>query len=169
MSNTKNLRDTEAIMKLKEMAKEIDICLFCTDLQGDGSTARPMSTQGVDDNGDIWFFSDKNSDKNREVQADSRVQLFYSHPPKNSFLVVNGEASVEYDKEKIRELWTVHAKAWFTEGVDDPNISLIRVKVDKAHYWDVKGSKMINFFKYVASIATGKELIDAEEGQINVK
>lgn len=166
MSTTKNLHDSQGIKKLQEMAKEIDICLFCTDLNGDGSTARPMSTQGVDDNGDIWFFSAKDSDKNREVQQDSRVQLIYAHPPKSSFLVVNGEATVEYDRQKIHELWKPHAKAWFTEGEDDPTLSLIRVKVNSAHYWDVKGNKMINFFKMIASMATGKELIDAEEGNI---
>ena len=66
MSTNKNLQHSEAAKKLKELVEDIDICLFCTDLQNnDGLTARPMSSQKVDEEGNIWFFSDKNSDKNR--------------------------------------------------------------------------------------------------------
>ncbi len=170
MSNPVNLAQQEAVKKLKELAEDIDICLFCTNLKtDDGSTCRPMSTAQVDDNGDIWFMSAKDSDKNRDIKKDNKVQLFYSHPGKSSFVVVNGNASISQDKKKIEELWNPLNKAWFKEGKDDPNISLIKVSNINAYYWDTKGNAMINFFKMVASAATGKTLIDAEEGALNVK
>ena len=170
MSNPVNLVRQDAIKKLQELIEDIDMCLFCTDLQtGDGSTCRPMSTQQVDDNGDVWFFSPKDSDKNKEIQKDSRVQLFYSHPGKSSYLVVNGTAVISEDKQKIASLWTPLAKTWFKEGKDDPNISLIKVTNINAYYWDTKGNRMINFFKMIASVATGETLIDAEEGALQVK
>lgn len=163
-----NLRNQEGIQKIKQLATEIDICLFCTNIKVDqGETTRPMSTQGVDEDGTIWFFSDRNSIKNKEIQHDKNVHLYYSHPGKSSFMVLNGEAEIVFDKEKVEELWTPHVKAWF-EGKDDPNISLLKVTPTDAYYWDVEGNKMINFFKYIASIATGAELIDAKEGNINI-
>ena len=77
MKNAENKVRQEAVKKLQEMADEINICLFCTGLKtGDGATTRPMGTQKVDDSGDIWFFSAKDSDKNREIQEDKHVQLF---------------------------------------------------------------------------------------------
>ena len=170
MDNKINLEQQQAVKKLRELAKDIDMCLFCTNLKrDDGATCRPMSTQEVDDNGDIWFFSGKDSDKNREIAADKKVQLFYSHPGKNSYMVVNGEASISTDKTKIDELWSPLVKAWFTEGKEDPNISLIRITNINAYYWDTKGNRMINFFKMVASAATGKTLVDAEEGALYVR
>jgi general stress protein 26 len=170
MSNTGNVQQQEAIKKLKELAKEIDTCLFCTNLAtNDGGTARPMGTQQVDDNGDIWFFSGKDSDKNHEIAEDPKVQLFYAHPAKSSYMVVNGTASISTDKNKIEELWSPLVKTWFKGGKDDPNISLIRVSNVNAHYWDTKGNRMINFFKMIASVATGTTLVDAEEGSIHVK
>ena len=170
MSNPVNLQQQDAIKKLKELAEDINICLFCSNLKtDDGATCRPMGTQHVDDNGDIWFFSPKDSDKNKEIQEDDHVQLFYSHPGKSSYMVVNGTAAVSYDKQKIADLWTPLVKTWFKGGKDDPNISLIRVSNVNAYYWDTTGNKMINFFKMVASVATGKTLIDAEEGALNVK
>jgi general stress protein 26 len=170
MNQPDNLQQQEAIAKLKELAKEIDTCLFCTTLATqDGATARPMSTQEVDDNGDIWFFSGKDSDKNREIAKDGKVQLFYGHPGKSSYMVVNGVASISSDKGKIEELWSPLVKTWFQGGKEDPNVSLIKVSNINAYYWDTKGSKMINFFKMVASVATGKTLVDAEEGSIRIK
>lgn len=170
MAIINNLQQQEAVVKLKELAEDIDICLFCTHLDSnDGSTARPMSTKKVDEEGNIYFISARDSDKNREIQEDKRVQLYYSHPSKSSFLVVTGDASAFYDRQVIEEIFSALDKTWFKEGKDDPNISIIKVKPVVAYYWDTKGSKMINFFKMIASVATGKTLLDAEEGKLAVK
>jgi general stress protein 26 len=167
--STKNLASLEAVDKLKELVETIDICLFCTNLKtGDGATTRPMSTQEVDEEGNLWFFSDINSDKNREIKNDKRVQLFYSSPGKNSYLVVNGDAEIVIDRKKVEELWSPLVKTWFKEGKDDPNISILKVVPTSAYYWDTEGNRMINFFKMIASVATGKTLVDAQEGNINV-
>lgn len=163
-----NLRNQEGIDKIKELAKGIDMCLFCTNIkEGDGESTRPMSTQGVDDDGTLWFFSDKTSLKNAEIEADPIIRLYYSKPSDSSFMVLNGQAEILFDREKIEELWSVHVEAWF-DGKDDPNISLIKVTPTSAYYWDVEGNKMVNFFKYIVSIATGAELIDAKEGNIKI-
>ena len=169
MENKEHLLQADAVKKLKELAEEINICLFCTNLKtNDGATCRPMGTQQVDENGDIWFFSAKDSDKNREIDQDNKVQLYYSHPGKSIYMVVNGTASISTDRAKIEALWSPLVKTWFKEGKDDPAISLIRVSDISAYFWDTKGNKMINFFKMVASVATGKTLVEAEEGTLKV-
>jgi general stress protein 26 len=169
MNNPANLNAQQGIDKLRELVKEIDICLFCTNLKtDDGSTCRPMSTQEVDDEGNLWFFSDVNSDKNREIKADKHVQLFYSHPGKSSYMVINGEAAIIIDRNRTEEIWSPLVKTWFKGGKDDPSLSIIKVNVKSAYYWDVEGSKMINFFKMLASVATGTTLVDANEGAIKV-
>ena len=169
MNTTENLNNKEAIDKLKSLVDDITICLFCTDLKtDDGSTCRPMSAIKVCDQGNIWFFSEKDSDKNKAIASDKNVQLFFSHPAKGSYLVVNGEAEIILDKTKIEELWTPVAKIWFKEGKDDPTISIIKVKPSNAYYWDTDGNQMINFFKMIASVATGKNLVTGNEGAITL-
>ncbi|MEO7209683.1 MAG: pyridoxamine 5'-phosphate oxidase family protein [Chitinophagaceae bacterium] len=165
----KNLFDEEGIDKLREIVDKIDICLFCTHPETtDGATCTPMSAQEVDDEGTVWFFSGKNSDKNKEIEKDGKVQLFFSHPARNSYLVLNGEAEISFDKAKIDYLWSPLVKAWFKEGKEDPNISLIKVKTNSAYYWDVDGNRMINFLKMAASAIVGQNLVDSEEGNIKV-
>ena len=169
MNNTENLNSKEAIDKLKSLVNDIMVCLFCTDLKtDDGSTCRPMSTIKVCDQGNIWFFSEKSSDKNKAIAKNKEVQLFFSHPGKSSYMVVNGAAEIILDKTIIDELWTPIAKIWFKEGKEDPNISVIKVTPNKAYYWDTDGNRMVNFLKMVASVATGTNLVSGNQGALKV-
>ncbi len=169
MSQLSFLQDKEAIRKLQGLATEISICLFCSGSDSnENEGCRPMATAGVDEEGTIWFISDRDSEKNKDIAADPRVKLYYSHPGKSSFLVVSGEAEIVYDREKVRELWNPLDKAWFKEGEDDPAVCLISVRPEHAHYWDTRGNKMINFIKMVASVATGTALAGGEEGSLRI-
>ncbi len=60
-----------------------------------------MATSGVDEEGTIWFMSARNSEKNQEIALDPHVKLYYSHPGKNSFLIVTGMADIVYDRGKV--------------------------------------------------------------------
>lgn len=169
MDDKKNLAAQAGVEKLKELVDSISICLFCTNLKtDDGSTTRPMSTQEVDDEGNFWFFSGIDSDKNREVKENKNVQLFFADPSKSTYLVVNGEAEVIIDHEKFEQYWNPLVKTWFKGGKDDPNLSLLKVVPNTSYYWDVDGNRMVNFVKMIASVATGKNLVTSEEGSITI-
>src|ERR1700748_1079171 len=88
MKQQEFLEDRDAIKKLQDLATEINICLFCSGISEEDETGcRPMATAGVDEEGTIWFLSDRHSEKNKEIQADPRVTLYYAHPGKNMFMV----------------------------------------------------------------------------------
>ena len=148
MGEIKNLTADNAVEKIREIAKDANICMFVTDLSSLPLAGRPMATQEVDDEGNIWFMSNINSDKNRQVENDSQVQLFYSHTSKYEYLSVFGKAEIVNDRSKIEELWTPMAKTWFENGKDDPNISLIKLIPEDAYYWDTKNNKMVSLIKF---------------------
>jgi general stress protein 26 len=168
MGDTKDLEREEAKKKLKEMAEGIDFCMFCTKLGHFPFDSVPMSTREVDKDGNIWFMSKLTSDKNKAIMEDNRVQLLYALPGKSHFLSVSGRAKVLKDEEKTEELWTNFAKAWFTEGKNDPELTLLKVEPESAHYWDTKHGKMIAMVIYATAAITGKEFDDGVEGQIKV-
>ena len=164
MGDVKNLAGTNAAKKIKELVKDIDTCMFCT-YKGGKITARPMSTAKVDEHGDIWFLADKNSEKIKEIHADHKVELFYGEGH-DKFLSVHGKATVSHEKARIKELWTPIAKIWFTEGVDDPNINVLKVSVSEGYYWDTKHGKMVEMAKMAAALVTGKTMDDGIEGKL---
>jgi general stress protein 26 len=169
MDNINNLNHEKAIEKLQDLIDDINVCLFCTNIKHDNvSNCRPMSPQKTDNDGNLWFFSDKTSEKNKEIEQDNHVQLFFSSPSKNSYLVINGTAEIIFDRQKTEELWSPLMKTWFEEGKDDPKISILKVRPENAYYWDTQGNRMWNFLKLIASAATGTNLIDSEQGSLDV-
>jgi general stress protein 26 len=166
MGDRKDLTGKEALLKMKELAEEIKICMFCTHPKGE-LEARPMTAQQVDEQGNVWFLSDKDSTKNFDLEANSHVDLLFGQG-QAKFLSLHGEASVLYDKEKIKELWTPIAKIWFTEGVDDPRISVIKLSVKNGYYWDTKHGKAVETAIMIAAFISGKTMDDGIEGKLTV-
>jgi general stress protein 26 len=168
MGDTKNLAQQEGIEKMKELAEAARICHFVTGLNTTPLTSRPMATQEVDDEGNFWFLSKLSSHKNEEIDDDPEVQLFYSNNASSEYLTVFGYAEIIRDRKKLEELWNPMVKAWFTEGKDDPEVSIIRVRPVDAYYWDTKTNKLISLMKIAASTITGKTMDDGVEGQIKI-
>lgn len=167
--NVQNLSGQEAINKLKELIKSESICFFCTHLMQQPINTRPMSTQKVDDEGNVWFMSSIKSGKNEEIVDNNSVQLFYSNSANYEFLSLFGTATIYTDREKIYEMWTPFAKAWFKDGKDDEDISLIKVTPQSSYYWDTKNNKIISMIQMLASIVTGSAPDDGVEGLLKIK
>ncbi len=168
MGDIKNLIDGDAVQKIKQLAMDADIALFATNILTIPTSVRPMSTQGVDEEGNLWFMSRIDSNKNRDIANDNRVQLFYSNKSNSEYLSIYGHAEIVTDRNKIEELWTPIAKAWFTEGKDDPSISLIKIHPVEAYYWDTKENKVVALLKIAVSAITGVENDGGVEGTITI-
>ena len=100
---------------------------------------------------------------------DARVQLFFLNTSKYEFLSLYGMATVTRDRQKIDELWTDIAKAWFPEGKDDPRVTVIKVTPEDGFYWDTKDGKLVSMVKILASAVAGKTFTEGVEGTIAVK
>ena len=168
MGETKDLGHSEGLKKLKELAEDTKICMMCTNLGIVPFDSRPMGTQEVDEQGNIWFFSALDSLKNEQIQNDRRVQLIYSCPEKSHFMSVYGHAKIIKDRERTDELFNIFVRAWFEEGKDDPNLTLIKVTPEDAHYWDTKHGKVVSMIKIAVAAVTGKSMDDGVEGEINI-
>lgn len=162
-----NLRREDAIAKIRDIVSDTRICMLATRLDHLPLQCRPMSTLEVDDEGNLWFFSDDISDKNLEIEHDSRVQLFYSNPSKTEFMTIYGHAMVSKDRKRIDELWHPMARAWFTDK-DDPTLSLIMVMPKDAYYWDTKTNKLVSLIRIMGSMVGGKAREDGVEGRLDV-
>ena len=166
--NVKNLSGKEAAEKIKELAEGVS-CFFLSNIKtGSVPDARPMSPQKIDDQGNFWFLSAIDSHKNAEIAIDPKVQLLFQGSKYSDFLSVYGTATITTDKQKIKELWEPMLKVWFTEGENDPRISVIKVEPIKSYYWDNKHGNAIAFVKMTAGAIIGQTLDDSIEGTIKV-
>lgn len=167
--NHKDLKGGEAAEKIKELIEKAKNCFFCTNMTtGKQFATRPMSVQKVDENGVCWFLSAADSHKNKEIAADPHVQLLFQGSTYSDFVSLYGKATISKDKAKIKELWEPVLKTWFTEGIDDPRVTVIRFTPQDGYYWDTKHGQIVAFAKQIAGAIMGKTMDDSIEGKLKV-
>lgn len=148
---------------LKDKIKDVKFGMFTT-LDPDGKlSSRPMTSQQLDDSGNLWFFTSDNSDFVRFLQQNPHVNVAFSDPDDSLYVSVAGSAELTRDQAKIDELWSPLVGAWFDGGKEDPHLALIKVHVDSAEYWDTHSSKMTQLYALAKSALTGKAPRDLGE------
>lgn len=165
--NFKNLIGEEALAKIKELAKKAGSCFFCTKIvSGQSFDTRPMAPEKIDDQGNFWFLSSSDSHKNQELNEDPSVQMLFQGSSYSDYLSIYGKATISTDKEKIKELWDPMMKNWFTEGEDDPRITVIKVTPTEGYYWDTKNGMAVATIKRIFGAIKGETYDDSIEGEI---
>lgn len=164
--STENLRNKEAKEKMTKLVDDIKFAMLLTDLDSKPISAIPMTTKKVDKSGNIWFLSGLNSDHNSNIVKSSQVQLLYSAPSDKEFISIYGEGSVVTDKNVLEDLYSKKDDTWFT-GLDDPNLTAIKVVPQEAYYWDTKENKYISLFKMGISAITGDQQDVGEKGKLD--
>lgn len=163
----RDLDGQEAVEKIQEIVKHAETCFFCTASQVNGAqSARPMNVRKVDDNGDFWFLSAKDSKHNQEIASNPTVSIFLQGGPHSDFLHIVGTATISTARDEIDELWMPLIKVWFTEGKDDPRITVIKVTPTEGYYWDNKHGDFVASAKIMFGAMIGKTLDDSVEGTI---
>lgn len=165
-----SLVPTADLQKFKEMIKDIDFCMLTTiDERGD-LRSRPMSSNGeIDADGHLWLFTGASSHKVSEIKGTPRVNVSFADPQNQNYVSVTGRARLVRDRKKIDDLWKPQFQMWFPEGKDDPNIALLRVKVEKAEYWDSPSDTISYMLNFVSALVTGEEPDAGEHKRLEFK
>lgn len=141
--------------KFADLIKDIRVAMVTT-VRPDGSLhTRPLSTLKYEGGDELYFFIAIDSPKVNEVDEDMHVSVAYADNADHNYVAVAGTGVVYKDRQKSEELWTPFAKAWFPEGLDDPNLALLRVHIDRAEYWLSPG-RVAYLFGVAKASLTGK-------------
>lgn len=162
-----DLQGEEAVKKIKDMVEQAENCFFCSAvITGESNGDRPMNVRQVDDEGNLWFLSAKDSRKNQELAIDPSVRLYFQGSKHADFMQLKGMAAIFTDREKIKELWSPIARTWFTEGVDDPSITVIKVTPSQGYYWDTKHGLAVAGVKMLIGALMKKTTDDGIQGKL---
>lgn len=167
--NREDLGGQEAVKRIQEMAEQAENCWFCSAAStGESNGDRPMNIRQVDEEGNLWFLSASDSRKNEELTLDPTVKLYFQGSKRSDFMQLSGHATISKEKEKIKELWSPMAQVWFTEGVDDPRITVIKVTPSEGYYWDTKHGNAVAGVKMLIGTVLRKTLDDSVTGKLDV-
>lgn len=117
--------------------------------------SHPMTNQQIDQEGVLWFFASDQSSIAHNIMMNPEINVSFVRHDESLYVSVCGHAEEIKDKQKMREMWSPVLSAWFPEGEDDPHLSLIKVAVHAAEYWDTEANKMLQLFKLAKAMVTG--------------
>jgi general stress protein 26 len=159
------LKGPQALEKIRQLIKDIDIGMMTTRNGETNFKSRPMSSNGdVSEDGTLWFFTRRESNLVQELESNPEVHVSFSNPEKHLYVSVSGTAEIITDELTLKYHWKPQLKAWFPDGLESPDITLIRVRMEEGEYWESKGNLLSHTLSFAKSMVTGEPLDVSEYG-----
>lgn len=146
-----------------ELADSIHTAILIT-WDGQRQHARPMAATVDRDRHAIYFLTDSDAKKLDEIARFPEVSAVFSEG--NKFVTFNGHGETSNDREKIRDLWNVFAKAWW-DSADDPSIRLLTLTPTEAELWDGSNKLVAGAIMLTAAL-TGRTPFVGEHARVKV-
>jgi general stress protein 26 len=97
---------------------------------------QPMTAFAEPADGQIWFFTRKDSDLAVHVADGSAEAMFVVQAKDQKFQAcVSGRLETRHDGVRIDRYWSPIVAAWFPDGKDDPSLTLLRLETRDAAAW----------------------------------
>ena len=141
--------DTQRVWDLME---KFSICMMST-WNGQELRVRPMSANLKREDNQILFLTDMRWHTDDEIIKYPKLALSFADNGDQKYVAVSGRGVISNDRARIKELFSIPAKAWW-ESADDPNIRLLTVTPLGAEYWDGRGT-VAAYLSMVMAAATG--------------
>ncbi len=149
--------------ELYEIIDDIKIAMLTT-VERDGSLhSRPMANQKADEQGSLWFFTEKDGSVASNLRHNATLNLGYASS--GAYAAISGKGSIVDDRAKIAELWSEDVKAWFPKGKTDPNLVLLRVDPEIGEFWTFPSAPVSQAIGYVKAKLTGEAADDIGENR----
>lgn len=129
-------------------------------LSGAREHFQPMTAFAEPETNTIWFFTSKDTDLAESAAGGGEAMFHFMS--KDVYACVDGRLSVDPDRARIDRYWNAHVAAWYPEGKDDPNLTLLRFDASDAAVWLVDGG-LVKYALEVVKANAGKTTPDIGE------
>jgi general stress protein 26 len=141
-------------MTLAELIERSPIGMMTThDAEGQ-LISRPMRALETRD-GRVWFLTRGDSNKVRDIVRDARVNVAFVLSS-GEYASVAGRAEITDDRKTVERLWDASYRAWFPEGIDDPDLVLLHLTVERGDYWEAPATRAQRLLDAVTSTLSGQ-------------
>ena len=144
------------LRQISDLIDGIDYAML-TSRESDGTLhTRPMKTEALQADGSLLFFTQASSAKAREIETNPQVSISYMSGNADVSVAVAGRARLLRDPQKMKSLWKPLYKAWFPQGLEDPELTLLAVTIERAEYWKTPANVPVRLLGAAKAITTGE-------------
>lgn len=122
---------------------------------GDGSPV-PMSPLSREEDGAIWFITSADHDSFKAAKAGADADIYLSDSAGHMYGTIKGQLSASQDDDKLDELWSPMAAAWFENGREDDSVRLMKYTPREAEIWATDGTAKYLFETIKANVTDTK-------------
>ena len=103
----------------------------------DGGHFQPMNSYHEEETHTLWFFSYADNKLAGPLSGGKSEAAMFHFVDKDRqvWACVMGTLTVNKDRSRIDKFWDAQAKAWFEDGKDDPNLTLLQFTPGEAEVW----------------------------------
>jgi general stress protein 26 len=166
----KQLSGSEATARVRELLGKFRSVMLTT-IEPRQCLTRPMGLMGKAEHfsGALWFFTDTKSRKVDQIRRGATTFLVLQSDEEDTYLQLNGEATIDTDKDRMAQLYTPLLRTWFPDGLEDPNLTLIRFDASDGQYWTSKAGMLEVFAAFAKSVVTGTPGQGGEMGEVELR
>jgi general stress protein 26 len=106
------------------------------------SHMQPMTAFCDKERGAIWFFTKKTTDLARQTAAGHYAMFTVMAKDQEFQTCIGGELTPDHDRAKIEAFWNPMVAAWFPDGKDDPDLTLLKLTPVDAQVWASRGGPL---------------------------
>ncbi len=123
--------------KLIDFISDFKNAMLVTHVPSGPLHARPMAIAKVEDDGTVWFVTDRHSGKVADLKADDEVAVTMQGGKK--FVALTATCEPVDDQLMIDKLFNESWKVWFPGGKTDESLLLLKVMPSEGEFWDNSG------------------------------
>lgn len=116
-------------------------------IEGDGQHMQPMTHHCDEETGTLWFITSKHTNLVKAIGQGGTAHYCVTGKDHDYHACLRGHIKQSQDRQKLKELWSFVAAAWFEGGIDDPDICLLEMTLREASVWVSKDNAFLFFYE----------------------
>lgn len=140
---------------IAETIEEAGVCMITTVDHNGGLASRPMIVQELDEEGNLWFFAQSNSNLMNEIRRIPVVNITFT-AGKEKFISALAIGYEAFDKKKMQELWDPSQKKLFHQAPAQEELTFLKLDLQEVEYWGAPHSPVFKIVDFMRTI-TGDE------------
>ncbi|WGH75377.1 pyridoxamine 5'-phosphate oxidase family protein [Tenacibaculum tangerinum] len=143
MEKIDDLAGSNAVEKIQSILINNPTCMLVSSLDMSNPSVCPMTVKTIEDEGAIWFLSDKHSEHYKNIREGGKVLLIFANNTDEEYLSISGDG-MHYDEKKVIDaLWDEQDAQWYENGRETDCIVALKVVISDAYYWDTTEQKTV--------------------------
>ncbi len=138
--------------KVRQLVERSGVALLMTLDDRGAPVGRPMLPLLLDRDPHLYFLTHQRSRKVAEISARPDVALAIT--ASDSYVLISGRADVLHDAALLDKLWHPTYRAWFPEGKDDRDTTILRISVQRVDYWEPPRTRLARIGEAIKAVLT---------------